>query len=275
MTGTSLSKGKAAAQPGHGADAFQRPLRSRFQAQLMPSVMRLASILTLIVLSLGGVGYAIVAYGFFPFGATLHPDMRATFEAHSLVIKAHIFASVVALSLGPFQFSTRLRTARAALRRWLGRLYLGVGVVVGGLAGLFMATHAFGGLAARLGFACLAIAWLYTGLRAYGAIRARDFVGHRRWMVRNFSLTFAAVVLRLYLPASIASGVAFEVAYPIVAWLCWLPNLVVAELLLNQTHNPSIERQPPASRWLPLMSNVDMTADVKSGGKILVRCSSW
>lgn len=92
-------------------------------------------------------------------------------------------------------------------------------------------------LAARLGFACLALGWLYTGWRAYLAIRARDIVSHRRWMVRNFALTFAAVTLRLWLPASMASGIAFELAYPEIAWLCWVPNLLVAELLFNQKHN--------------------------------------
>jgi hypothetical protein len=44
-----------------------------------------------------------------------------------------------------------------------------------------MAAHAFGGPAARLGFACLALAWLYTGAQAYLAIRARDIAAHRRW----------------------------------------------------------------------------------------------
>ena len=128
----------------------------------------------------------------------------------------------------------------------MGRLYLGVGVTVGGLAGLFMAAHAFGGLVARLGFAGLAIAWLYTGLRAYAAIRAGNMVGHRRWMVRNFSLTLAAVTLRLYLPASTASGaVPFEVAYPLIAWLCWVPNLLIAELWLRGTRNLAIQRQVP------------------------------
>jgi hypothetical protein len=48
-------------------------------------------------------------------------------------------------------------------------------------------------------------------------------------MVRNFSLTFAAVTLRLYIPASVFAGIDFAVAYPIIAWLCWLPNLLVAE----------------------------------------------
>jgi uncharacterized membrane protein len=164
----------------------------------------------------------------------VHPDLRATFEAHRTGIYAHVFASLVALALGPFQFAARLRTARPALHRWSGRVYLGVGVLVGGAAGLYLAGHAFGGPVARLGFACLALAWLYTGLRAYIAIRARDVVSHRRWMVRNFSLTFAAVTLRLWLPASVAAGAPFDLAYAAVAWLCWVPNLVAAELLLRE-----------------------------------------
>ena len=53
-------------------------------------------------------------------------------------------------------------------------------------------------------------------------------------MVRNFSLTFAAVTLRLYLPSTVVLGIAFENAYPFVAWLCWVPNLVVAEFLFKR-----------------------------------------
>ncbi len=53
-------------------------------------------------------------------------------------------------------------------------------------------------------------------------------------MVRNFALTFAAVTLRLYLPASAVVGVEFELAYAAIAWLCWIPNLVFAELLFNR-----------------------------------------
>ena len=211
------------------------------RAPLIANVMRLTGFVALFVLSLGVAGYAVAVYAFLPLGAALHPDMLAAFEAHRTGIYAHVFASAVALTLGPFQFWARLRTARLGLHRWLGRLYLGVGVLVGGLAGLFMAFHAFGGPAARLGFGLLALAWLYTGLRAYLAIRARDLVSHRRWMVRNFALTFAAVTLRLWLPASIVSGFAFEVAYPVIAWLCWVPNLLAAELLFNRTQNPSLK----------------------------------
>jgi uncharacterized membrane protein len=210
-----------------------------------------ASYATLTVLSLGVAGYALVAYGLFPLGAAVHPDMRAGFAAHGIAVYAHVFGSVAALALGPFQFSAKLRSRRPALHRWMGRVYLGSGVLVGGLAGLYMSAFAFGGAVSQLGFAALAVGWLYTGLRAYLAIRARDVVAHRRWMVRNFALAFAAVTLRLWLPAAVALGVPFEVAYPAVAWLCWVPNLIVAEWFLRQTrrdHGPTITGEPGATK---------------------------
>jgi uncharacterized membrane protein len=205
------------------------------------NVMRLASFVILAVLSLGVGVYAIGAYALLPLGTLVHPDMRAAFRAHPIGIYTHIFASVVALALGPFQFSSRLRASRIQLHRLSGRAYLGVGVLIGGLAGLYMSPHAFGGIVSQLGFGCLAVVWLFTGLRAFLAIRRHDVATHRRWMVRNFALTFAAVTLRLYLPTSMAAGIAFELAYPVIAWLCWVPNLVVAEVLFNRMNNPSLQ----------------------------------
>ena len=196
--------------------------------------MRLAGYLTLVFLSLSVAIYAVGVYTWFPLGAAVHPDMQPTFVAHGALIYVHVFAAAFALLLGPFQFSTRLRTTRPVLHRWTGRLYLGIGVLVGGAVGFLASFQAFGGPAARAGFACLALAWLYTGLRAYLAIRARDIASHRRWMTRNYALTFAAVTLRIWIPLSFVSGVPFGVSYPVIAWLCWLPNLLIAELALNR-----------------------------------------
>jgi len=197
--------------------------------------MRLTGYIVLVVLSLGVAGYALVAYGLLPIGAAVHPDMRPAFEANRAAIYVHVFAAFFALALGPFQFSARLRTARLGLHRWMGRLYLGIGVLLGGISGLYIAFFAHGGAISMAGFACLALAWLYTGLRAYLAIRARDLVAHRRWMVRNFALAFAAVTLRIWVPLSFVAGLEFEAAYRVIAWLCWVPNLILAELLFNRT----------------------------------------
>ncbi len=170
--------------------------------------------------------------------------MKANFLANKAGIYTHVFASVAALALGPWQFSERIRRAVPQLHRWMGRVYLAVGVGIGGLSGLYMATHAYGGLFAKLGFGSLAVAWMFTGLRAFQCIRRGDVSEHRKWMIRNFSLTLAAVTLRLYLPASMIAGVPFGVSYPIIAWAAWLPNLLVAELALNLTYNNSPKPTP-------------------------------
>lgn len=192
----------------------------------------------LCVLALAVAAYAILAYGFRPLGEFVGPEMRINFQAHRIGIYLHVFASTIALLLGPFQFSGRLRRQLPRLHRVSGRIYLGVGVGVGGLAGLYMATFAYGGMVAKLGFAGLALAWLYTGLRAYHAIRGGDVATHRRWIVRNFALTLAAVTLRILLPVSGISGIPFATAYPAIAWLCWIPNLLLAEGILARQITP-------------------------------------
>lgn len=211
--------------------------------------MRFSGAVVLTGLSLGVVGYAIAVYSLLPLGAAVHPDMRPTFEHHHrLALYTHVFASALALALGPLQLSAGLRSAHPTWHRWAGRVYLGAGVLVGGVSGLFVAFHAFGGPVARAGFACLAVAWLFSGAKAYGAIRRGDVAVHRRWMLRNFALTFAAVTLRLWLPGLVIAGVTMNVAYPIVAWACWVPNLVVAEYVFGRTRLANAEPSPARRR---------------------------
>jgi uncharacterized membrane protein len=186
----------------------------------------------------GVAAYALVAYAFLPLGTTIEPGMRAGFAAHATGVYLHAFAASVALLLGPLQFSAGFRQDHARIHRWLGRVYLGIGVLIGGLSALYLAQFAYGGPAARIGFGALGLAWLYTGARAFLAIRSGAVAEHRRWMTRNFALTFAAVMLRLYLPVAVAAGADFELAYAIIAWLCWVPNLLVAEWLFNGTRAP-------------------------------------
>ncbi|GHC11073.1 DUF2306 domain-containing protein [Thermomonas carbonis] len=183
----------------------------------------------MVVLALVVSAYALVAYGALPLGQLVGPEMRANFQVHRFGIYTHVFAASIALALGPFQFSERLRRRFPRLHRTSGRIYLGAGVGLGGLAGLYMSTFAYGGLVSKSGFAALALAWLYSGWRAYRAIRAGNVAEHRRWMTRNFALTLAAVTLRILLPVSAISGIPFALAYPVIAWLSWVPNLLVAE----------------------------------------------
>jgi len=88
----------------------------------------------------------------------------------------------------------------------------------------------------------LAALWIGATLLAWRSIRARDQAAHRRWMTRSYALTLAAVTLRVYLPLSQLAGMPFADAYQIVAWTCWVPNLVVVEwLILGRRAAPAVE----------------------------------
>jgi uncharacterized membrane protein YozB (DUF420 family) len=192
----------------------------------------------LAVMALAVAAYALLAYALQPAGASVGEAMQEVYRMHPLLIHTHAFAAGLALLLGPWQFSTRLRNSRPQVHRWIGRVYLGAGIVLGGVSGLALSRLAQGGGVAHLGFACLAVVWLGTGLKGYLAIRAGDRVQHRRWMLRNHALTLAAVSLRIYIPISLAMGWPFQTAYAVIAWLCWVPHLLIAQWWLDRGRAP-------------------------------------
>ena len=71
-------------------------------------------------------------------------------------------------------------------------------------------------------------------------------------MMRGFALTYAAPTLRLWLFAllipQLLLGVpyqqAYRAAYLPVPFLCWLPNLVIAELLIRRRGLPALHLSP-------------------------------
>ena len=145
----------------------------------------------------------------------------------------HISLGGVALLAGWSQFSQNLRAKNVNLHRTLGKIYV-VACLLSGVAGLYLAFYATGGMISGFGFGGLAVAWLYTTLTAYMAARQGDYHRHERWMIRSYALTYAAVTLRLWMPVLIGGlRLEFMTAYLIVAWLCWVPNLLFAEVWIR------------------------------------------
>jgi len=109
---------------------------------------------------------------------------------------AHTVGGGLASLIGPFQFIGSLRRRNRLLHMWLGRVYL-TAVGASGLAGLCLSPGSQASNTLGIAFVLLALAWLHTGWQAYVTIRRRDVEAHRRWMIRNFALTYAAVTLRI------------------------------------------------------------------------------
>ncbi len=146
----------------------------------------------------------------------------------------HVAGSVTALALGSFQFLPVLRRTAGPPHRWIGRVYV-AGCLVGGSAGLILAPGSHAGPIASAGFGALAVLWIATTLLGWRAAVQGRFDEHRRWMIRSWALTLAAVTLRLYLPLVMILDLPFLPWYRAISFLAWVPNLIAAELWLRRS----------------------------------------
>jgi uncharacterized membrane protein len=203
--------------------------------------------LVIMLLSVGVGGYAL--YHAFTGFAHL-PLTNPMFDPWGLQV--HVAASGVAMLVGAFQFFKPLRASAPKVHRWIGRIYVAA-CVVGGLAGGAIALSSTAGPVAGWGFFMLAVLWVPFTLLALSAAMRRDFVAHERWMIRSFALTFGAVTLRLQLPLAGAMGEAgiipsdFLWSYRYIAWLAWVPNLIVAELFIATLRKPRRPKVAPGA----------------------------
>jgi uncharacterized membrane protein len=186
-----------------------------------------------VLLLLGGLFAAGNAVMFLLVEGHGSAEIKQRFVATAIAGWAHGFGGAIAALIGPFQLITRLRTSWPRVHVWMGRTYL-TAVLAGGLAGLYFAPISSAGTVGRVGFATLAVFWLYSGTRAYLAIRRGNVQEHRRWMLRNYALTFGAATLRIELPLLIIGGLSFPVAYTLVAWISWVPNWLAVEAWLRR-----------------------------------------
>jgi hypothetical protein len=198
----------------------------------------------------------------------LLPTEIFALSRNHLLILLHIAGGIVAMIVGLFQFVPSLRDAYPGVHRAMGYLYLSA-VCLAGCAGLWLSpdtpvfaadgltdltaidlsmlglSPSFLGYSASsrfspnqfflvtVGFGTLAFVWLLTAALAFARARQRRFDEHRAWMMRSYSLTFAAATVRLAgLPILVLTR------DPIIAVTCtfwsWILNLVVAEWLIRR-----------------------------------------
>jgi Predicted membrane protein (DUF2306) len=158
------------------------------------------------------------------------PKIHAVITQVPIQALTHMLIAPVALLLGPFQFSPRLRGKYPQAHRWSGRVYVAA-CVVAGVGGLATSPSASGGPVAGLGFGILAVLWVGTTLGAWRAAVARQFALHRLLMRFSYAMTFGAVTLRLQIPIGFALGFASYSAMSVwLAYTSWVPNVFIVAL---------------------------------------------
>lgn len=186
--------------------------------------------------------------------------LNPSYPSNIVWLGLHAIPAGLVLLLGPFQFVPAIRHTHPRLHRITGRTYL-VSLGVAAVMGLLSAGVSRSGFAVQVAFLLLVAGWVFTASMGFRAVRRRQYGLHRVWMIRNYSLTFAAVMLRVFLIA----GTLLTVGHPSInhsqvytasAWAGLLVSLVFAEwFILQRTVGPLVQPVDPPP--LPRPSAVD------------------
>lgn len=149
----------------------------------------------------------------------------------------HIIFGGLALLVGWVQFSKKVRQRHLQFHKNIGKLYV-ITVLLSAISGIYIGYFATGGWITKTGFMTLGVIWFFTTLKGYTAIRNKNIEVHQKMMIYSYAACFAAVTLRIWLPILTAVYGEFLPAYRIVAWLCWVPNLLIAYFIIKKTFKP-------------------------------------
>jgi hypothetical protein len=145
----------------------------------------------------------------------------------------HVFTSIAVLPAGFTQFNPVFY--KSSWHRNLGKIYLFTVLLLSAPTGFLMAIHANGGLAAKASFVLLTLLWFSTTLMAFIRVRQRRFEVHGEWMLYSYSLALSAITFRLYawLFDVLHVDARPQEVYVTIAWLSWVPNLLIAEAMIR------------------------------------------
>jgi uncharacterized membrane protein len=152
---------------------------------------------------------------------------------YNLAFFTHVYSSIFVLFFGFIQFSTWIRKQFPFIHKWLGRLYVIIILFLAGPSGLLMGYYGNGGWIAQVAFCLLAVLWILFTFQGFAAIKKGAIGNHEKWMYRSYALTLSAISLRLWKWAIVYFFQPKPMdVYCMVAWLGWVGNLVIAEVLL-------------------------------------------
>jgi uncharacterized membrane protein len=115
-------------------------------------------------------------------------------------LMVHIAGGMVALLIGPLQFFSAIRHRYPRMHRNIGKTYL-LAIILSGIMAFFLII--FDNLLIKgefifgTGTLGLALAWFITAGMAFWAIKKRNIIQHKEWMIRSYVVTSDFTAFRL------------------------------------------------------------------------------
>lgn len=214
----------------HGKGPIKVSAKKSRTAWWVPTGLILLSIIPLI--------FGIVRLNELASGAEVTPANARFFESPSPVV-IHIITAAVYALLGAFQFVSRLWKYGTRWHRWVGRLLIPFGLLVG-LSGVWMtvfyprpegASDLLYVLRLFFGFGMV----LSISL-GFISIRRRDIIQHRAWMMRAYAIGLGAGTQVLTgMAGALLLGKPNEFENALLMGAAWMINLAVAEWIIRKS----------------------------------------
>ncbi|PWN68579.1 DUF2306 domain-containing protein [Chryseobacterium phosphatilyticum] len=148
----------------------------------------------------------------------------------------HVYTSIFVLFTG-FLAILRKDFGWKSFHRNMGKIYIFLILILAAPSGIYMGFFANGGILSKISFVILGILWWFSTFRAYQLARQKKFTQHKQWMWRSFAFTFSAITLRMWkvIIVYLFHPNPMDV-YQIIAWLGWIPNILLIEYLITKKH---------------------------------------
>jgi len=168
--------------------------------------------------------------------------LDAGFARHVVLTLVHILPGGLFLILAPLQFLPSLRQQHLQLHRWMGRILMVCGLIIGVSALVMSYRMNIGGPNETAATTLFAIVFLFCLIKAYLHIRRKEVTRHREWMIRAFGVGLGVATTR----PIVGMFFAFRRLTPheffgIAFWLGFTTTFLAAEAWVDSTrqHAPS------------------------------------
>jgi uncharacterized membrane protein len=162
--------------------------------------------------------------------------LDAKFTKHLALTLFHILPGGLFLVLTPLQFMRRIRERQLMVHRWMGRVLVASGLIIGGTALVMSYRMNIGGLNETAATTLFAIVFLICLIKAYVHIRRKEVARHREWMIRAYGVGLGVATTRPIVGAFFAfRRLTPHEFFGIAFWLGFTITFLVAELWVDYT----------------------------------------
>jgi hypothetical protein len=179
-------------------------------------------------------------------GSSQFANMDAHFAGNAGMTLLHIVPSLLFVLLIPLQFVSSLRLRHPQFHRWIGRVTMVLGIVVG-ISALRLSVHPVGGLIESTATVLFGSLFLFSLGKAWWHIRNSRVELHREWVTRMVAIALGVATTRpimaVFFATSRLTGLSPEQFFGPAMWLGFTATYLAGEAWIRRTRPQALRER--------------------------------